>query len=100
MSEKRVLRKMKKLASRIHDKMEAVRDVMDDLEIEFELLQKQITKLESKKGLTSDEKIMEKKSTSHVVNDSRDESDSDEEEDDDDLLDLENTSVVTGRRKF
>ena len=100
MSEKRVLRKMKKLASRIHDKMEAVRDVMDDLEIEFELLQKQITKLESKKGLTPDEKIMEKKSRSHAVNDSRDESDSDEEEDDDDLLDLENTSVVTGRRKF
>ena len=100
MSEKRVLRKMKKLASRIHDKMEAVRDVMDDLEIEFELLQKQITKLESKKGLTSDEKIMEKKSTSHAVNDSSDESDSDEEEDDEDLLDLENTSVVTGPRKF
>ena len=50
MSEKRVLRKMKKLASRIHDKMEAVRDVMEDLEIEFELLQNQITKLESKKG--------------------------------------------------
>ena len=100
MSEKRVLRKMKKLASRIHDKMEAVRDVMDDLEIEFELLQKQITKLESKKGLTPDEKIIEKKSTSHVVNDSSDESDSDEEEDDEDLLDLENTSVVTGPRKF
>tara|TARA_B110000444_G_scaffold126707_1_gene119202 strand:+ start:19271 stop:19573 length:303 start_codon:yes stop_codon:yes gene_type:complete len=100
MSEKRVLRKMKKLASRIHDKMEAVRDVMDDLEIEFELLQKQITKLESKKVSTSDEKIMEKKSASHVVNGSSDESDSDEEEDDDDLLDLENTSVVTGRRKF
>ena len=100
MSEKRVLRKMKKLASRIHDKMEAVRDVMDDLEIEFELLQKQITKLESKKGLTPDEKIMEKKSTSHAVNDSSDESDSDEEEDDEDLLDLENTSVVTGPRKF
>lgn len=80
--------------------MEAVRDVMDDLEIEFELLQKQITKLESKKGLTPDEKIMEKKSTSHAVNDSSDESDSDEEEDDEDLLDLENTSVVTGPRKF
>ena len=80
--------------------MEAVRDVMDDLEIEFELLQKQITKLESKKGLTPDEKIMEKKSTSHAVNDSSDESDSDGEEDDEDLLDLENTSVVTGPRKF
>ena len=98
MSEKRVLRKMKKLASRIHDKMEAVRDVMEDLEIEFELLQNQITKLESKKGLTRDEKIIEKKSTPRVVNDSPDESD--EEEDDDDILDLENTSVVTVRPKF
>ena len=38
--------------------MEAVRDVMEDLEIEFELLQNQITKLESKKGLTRDEKII------------------------------------------
>lgn len=100
MSEKRVLRKMKKLASRIHDKMEAVRDVMEDLEIEFEMLQNQITKLESKKGLTLDEKIIEKKSTSRVVNDSADESESDEEEDDDDILDLENTSVVTVRPKF
>ena len=101
MSEKRVLRKMKKLASRIHDKMEAVRDVMEDLEIEFELLQNQITKLESKKGLTRDEKIIEKKSTSRVVNESENESDSDDDEDDDDdILDLENTSVVTVRPKF
>ncbi len=100
MSEKRVLRKMKKLASRIHDKMEAVRDVMEDLEIEFELLQNQITKLESKKGLTREEKIFESKSTSRAENDSMDESESDKEEDDDDLLDLENTSVVTVRPKF
>lgn len=100
MSEKRVLRKMKKLASRIHDKMEAVRDVMEDLEIEFELLQNQITKLESKKGLTREEKIIESKSTSRAENDSMDESESDKEEDDDDLLDLENTSVVTVRPKF
>lgn len=80
--------------------MEAVRDVMEDLEIEFEMLQNQITKLESKKGLTLDEKIIEKKSTSRVVNDSADESESDDEEDDDDILDLENTSVVTVRPKF
>lgn len=100
MSEKRVLRKMKKLASRIHDKMEAVRDVMEDLEIEFELLQNQITKLESKKGLTREEKIIESKSPSRPDNDSMDESESDKEEDDDDLLDLENTSVVTVRPKF
>ena len=51
MSEKRILRKMKKLASRIQDKMEIVTETMEDLEIEFEILQKQITKLEAKKGL-------------------------------------------------
>mgnify|MGYP003322897765 CR=1 FL=1 len=44
MSEKRILRKMKKLASRIQDKMEIVTETMEDLEIEFEILQKQITK--------------------------------------------------------
>ena len=48
MSEKRILRKMKKLASRIGDKIESVRDEVEDLEIEFEILQKQIKKLETK----------------------------------------------------
>ena len=48
MSEKRVIRKLKKLASRIHTKMESVRDEIEDLEIEFELLQQHIQKLESK----------------------------------------------------
>ena len=100
MSEKRVLRKVKKLASRIHDKIEEVRDVMEDLEIEFELLQNQITKLESKKGSSREEKISKKKSTSRAVNDAKDESEADDDEDDDDLLDLENTSVVTVRPKF
>jgi len=99
MTEKRVLRKVKKLASRIHDKIEEVRDVMEDLEIEFELLQNQITKLESKKGSSREEKISKKKSTSRVVNDAKDESGADDDEDDD-ILDLENTSVVTVRPKF
>ena len=44
MSEKRVIRKMKKLALRITEQMETVRDVMDDLEIEFEMLQNQINR--------------------------------------------------------
>ena len=44
MSEKRVLRKLKKLSSRIHQKIESVRDEIEDLEIEFELLQKHIQK--------------------------------------------------------
>ena len=38
-SEKRVLKKMKKLASRINSQIETVRDIVEDLEIEFELLQ-------------------------------------------------------------
>jgi len=85
MSEKRVLRKMKKLASRISDKMETVRDVMEDLEIEFEILQKQIVKLESKNGIESTDEIKEE---------------IDFEEESDEVLDLENTSVVTVRPKF
>ncbi len=85
MSEKRVLRKMKKLATRISDKMETVRDVMEDLEIEFEILQKQIVKLESKKGIESTDESKE---------------DIDFEDEPDEVLDLENTSVVTVRPKF
>ena len=85
MSEKRVLRKMKKLATRISDKMENVRDVMEDLEIEFEILQKQIVKLESKKGIESTDESKE---------------DIDFEDEPDEVLDLENTSVVTVRPKF
>jgi len=85
MSEKRVLRKMKKLASSINDKMETVRDVMEDLEIEFELLQKQISKLESKKGI-------------EIADESNDEADFVDESDE--IIDLENTSVVTVRPKF
>jgi predicted nucleic acid-binding Zn-ribbon protein len=90
MSEKRVLRKMKKLASRINDKMETVRDVVEDLEIEFELLQNQISKLESKKGLNIDVE----------ANDDVDEGETLDDSDSDEVVDLENTSVVTVRPKF
>ena len=90
MSEKRVLRKMKKLASRINDKMETVRDVVEDLEIEFELLQNQISKLDSKKGLNIDVE----------VNDDVDEGETLDDSDSDEVVDLENTSVVTVRPKF
>ena len=34
MTEKRIIRKLKKLASRINNKIESVRDEMDDLEID------------------------------------------------------------------
>ena len=85
MSEKRVIRKLKKLASRIHTKMESVRDEIEDLEIEFELLQQHIQKLEVKaeKSPSDSEEIT-------VILD-------DEEEDD---IDLENSSAVGVPRKF
>lgn len=85
-----MLRKMKKLASRINDKMETVRDVVEDLEIEFELLQNQISKLESKKGLNIDVE----------ANDDVDEGETLDDSDSDEVVDLENTSVVTVRPKF
>jgi len=84
MSEKRVLKKMKKLASRINGQMETVRDIMEDLEIEFELLQNQISKLEAKKGVQAQEDELEV-----IVEDEEDE-----------IIDLENTSSVTIKQKF
>ena len=85
MSDKRLLRKMKKLASRIHQQMENVRDVMDDLEIEFELLQSQISKLELKRSKSSD--IEE--DVDMIL-----------EDEDDEQIDMENTSTVTVKQKF
>lgn len=75
MSEKRVLKKMKKLASRINSQIETVRDIVEDLEIEFELLQTQISKLEAKKG-------------------------SDGQDEEEEIIDIENTSSVTVKPKF
>jgi hypothetical protein len=83
MSEKRVLRKMKKLALRINGQMETVRDIMEDLEIEFELLQNQISKLEAKKGSRGQEDELE------VII-----------EDEEEIIDIENTSSVTVKQKF
>lgn len=84
MSEKRVMRKLKKLAARISAKIESVRDEMDDLEIEFELIQQHINKLETmaKKTPTNNDEI-----TVTI------------EEDEEDL-DLENSSAVTVPKKF
>ena len=88
MSEKRVLRKLNKLASRIYSKIESVRDEMDDLEIEFELLQQHIKKLQANAGnkaTVSDEVevILEL-----------------DEDNDDEDIDLENTSAVNLTKKF
>ena len=87
MSEKRVLRKLNKLASRIHSKIESVRDEMDDLEIEFELLQQQIKKLQSKAGnkVTASDEV-------EVILEV-------DEDNNDDEIDLENTSAVNITRK-
>ena len=85
MTEKRIIRKLKKLASRINNKIESVRDEMDDLEIEFELLQQHIAKLEEQAKqttTTSDEVTV-------II-----------EDDEEDDLDLENTSAVSVPRKF
>ena len=86
MTEKRIIRKLKKLASRINSKIESVRDEMDDLEIEFELLQQHIAKLEGKAIQTTTD-------TDEVTVILED----DAEEDD---IDLENTSAVGVPRKF
>ncbi len=84
MSEKRVMRKLKKLAARISAKIESVRDEMDDLEIEFELIKQQINKLETmaKETPTNNNEI-----TVTI-------------EEDEEELDLENSSAVTVPKKF
>lgn len=88
MSEKRVLRKLNKLASRIYSKIESVRDEMDDLEIEFELLQQQIKKLQNKAGnkATASDEV-------EVILEV-------DEDNDDEEIDLENTSAVNLTKKF
>jgi Sec-independent protein translocase protein TatA len=88
MSEKRVLRKLNKLASRIYSKIESVRDEMDDLEIEFELLQQQIKKLQAKAGnkATASDEV-------EVILEV-------DEDNDDEEIDLENTSAVNLTKKF
>jgi hypothetical protein len=63
--------------------METVRDIMEDLEIEFELLQNQISKLEAKKGSRGQEDELE------VII-----------EDEEEIIDIENTSSVTVKQKF
>ncbi len=86
MSNKKSLRMLKKLSARLNKRMEDMRDIMDDMEIEFELLQKQIAKLELKKADT-------KSQTS--TSDAPEEAESDDED-----LDLENTTSVFVKPKF
>ena len=83
MTEKRIIRKLKKLASRINSKIESVRDEMDDLEIEFELLQQHINKLEAKATAPNSDEVT-------VIL----------EDDEEQEIDLENSSAVGVPRKF
>ena len=93
MSEDRTLRKLKKLTKRLSSRMEEMRDLMDDMEIEFEMMQKQIIRLE--KG--------EKVKTSSGRSSKSDEALDDAEEANDDIdedIDLENATTVFVKPKF
>lgn len=91
MDGKKTLRKLKKLTSRLTNRMEEMRDLMDDMEIEFEMMQKQISILETKGALDTKSTPIE----SAVLDDL----DLEEEEEDEDL-DLENTTAVFVKPKF
>lgn len=53
-SDEKTIRKLKKLAKRIHTQMESVKDTMEDLEIEFEVLNQLINRLEAKGAQSSE----------------------------------------------
>lgn len=93
MGEERTLRKLKKLTGRLSTRMEEMRDLMDDMEIEFEMMQKQIDRLEKKFGGVS----APSKSQKAKVEPSEDIIDDD---DDDDDIDMENTTTVFVKPKF
>ncbi len=93
MSEDRTLRKLKKLTKRLSTRMEEMRDLMDDMEIEFEMMQKQIIRLEKGKKVKS--------SPSHASESDEALVDTEEANDDvDDDIDLENATTVFVKPKF
>ena len=92
MGNDRTLRKLKKLSSRMSERMEEIRDLMDDMEIEFELMQKQIARLEKTSNKASAGVKKGTKKTESSIDD-------DEDVDDEDL-DLENTTSVFVKPKF
>jgi len=76
-SDEKTIRKLKKLARRIHTQMESVKDTMEDLEIEFEVLNQLINRLEIKNVQSSnsvgiddefEEMDLENSSTTSTVN--------------------------------
>ena len=74
------------------ERMEEIRDLMDDMEIEFELMQKQIARLEKTGNKASAEVEKGSGKTESSIDD-------DEDVDDEDL-DLENTTSVFVKPKF
>ena len=93
MSEDRTLRKLKKLTKRLSSRMEEMRDLMDDMEIEFEMMQKQINRLEKGKKVKSSPKHASESDEVLV--------DTEEANDDvDDDIDLENATTVFVKPKL
>jgi Sec-independent protein translocase protein TatA len=93
MSEDRTLRKLKKLTKRLSTRMEEMRDLMDDMEIEFEMMQKQIIRLEKGKKVKSSSG---RSSKSDEGLDDAEEANDDIDED----IDLENATTVFVKPKF
>ena len=93
MSDDRTLGKLNKLTKRLSTRMEEMRDLMDDMEIEFEMMQKQIIRLEKGKKVRSSS-IRSSKSDKAL--DEADEPDDDIDED----IDLENATTVFVKPKF
>ena len=93
MGEERTLRKLKKLTGRLSTRMEEMRDLMDDMEIEFEMMQKQIDRLEKRSGGV----LAPTKDKKAKVEASEDIIDDDADEDD---IDMENTTTVFVKPKF
>ena len=89
MGTERVLAKARKLAKRLADKIEALSDSLEDLELEFSMLVKTIDKLEFKQA-----------STKAVASDVQIDVAIEVQEDDD--FDVTNTSAPSAkvRRKF
>lgn len=93
MSDDRTLRKLKKLTKRLSTRMEEMRDLMDDMEIEFEMMQKQIIRLEKGKKVKSSSG---RSSKSDKALDDAEEPDDDIDEE----IDLENATTVFVKPKF
>ena len=92
MGEERTLRKLKKLTGRLSARMEEMRDLIDDMEIEFKMMQKQIDRLEKRSGgapAPTKAKKAKVEASEDIIDD-----------DDEDDIDMENTTTVFVKPKF